>query len=268
LRDGATDLDHMGAREYYATLGRFISPDPENAGADPASPGSWNMYSYAYNNPLSYIDPSGLGACPVDSETGVEKPCLEGLLYEWFHRQWLDSLFGRTTQKIVEVASRPRDPSCIANYTGVGATIGGFGGGAVGSLGFAGGPAGLATTPTFSMGGAALGGSVGGLGGIVMCASGSGLSSGGSGGVGQTPNRVTNPKHHPNSSSPEPKNVQQLFEKSIPDKSGVRWAKDADGTIHRFSRPSNGESHWNGSTKGASPIRLESIPIEIRRALR
>ena len=84
----------------------------------------------------------------------------------------------------------------------------------------------------------------------------------------QTVRRVSNPKHNPNSASPEPKNVQQLFEHSIEDKNGVRWAKDSDGTIHRFSKPSNGESHWNGSTKGSNGIRTEDIPIEIRRALK
>jgi RHS repeat-associated protein len=77
--------------------------------------------------------------------------------------------------------------------------------------------------------------------------------------------RVTNPKHHPNSQSPEPKNVQELFDKSVPDSKGVRWAQDADGNVHRFSAPSNGESHWNGSTAGDNPIRTNTIPIEIRR---
>ena len=81
------------------------------------------------------------------------------------------------------------------------------------------------------------------------------------------PKRVTNPKHHPNSLSPEPKNVQHLFDNSIVDKKGVRWAKDADGTIHRFGAPSNGETHWNGSTGGNKTIRWDDIPIEIRRLL-
>jgi hypothetical protein len=77
--------------------------------------------------------------------------------------------------------------------------------------------------------------------------------------------RVTNPKHHPNSKSPEPKNVDQLYENSVVDKNGIRWAKDADGTIHRFSKPSNGETHWNGSTGGTDPIQPQNIPVEIRR---
>ncbi|MGH9593419.1 MAG: hypothetical protein ACRD5L_10040, partial [Bryobacteraceae bacterium] len=62
------------------------------------------------------------------------------------------------------------------------------------------------------------------------------------------PKLITNPKHHPNSMSPQPKNVEELFKKSISDENGVRWAKDDDGAFHRFSKPSNGESHWNGST--------------------
>jgi hypothetical protein len=52
--------------------GRFQSPDPANAGADPSNPQSWNGYSYVYNNPLSYTDPSGMFvcvSCDVD-ETG------------------------------------------------------------------------------------------------------------------------------------------------------------------------------------------------------
>lgn len=81
------------------------------------------------------------------------------------------------------------------------------------------------------------------------------------------PKRVTNPKHHQNSQSPEPKNVDHLYENSVADKSGVRWAKDSDGTVHRFSRPSNGQSHWNGSTGGADPIQPQNIPVEIRRLL-
>jgi hypothetical protein len=84
----------------------------------------------------------------------------------------------------------------------------------------------------------------------------------------KVPRRATNPKHHPNSDSPEPSNVQELFDNSIADASGVRWAKDQNGVIHRFTRPSNGESHWNGSTAGPNPIQQQNIPSAIRRALR
>jgi hypothetical protein len=94
--------------------------------------------------------------------------------------------------------------------------------------------------------------------------------SSGAGGTGEDcpVRRVTNEKHHPNSRSPEPRDVEELWKKAIVDQKGARWAKDADGTIHRFSPPSNGVSHWNGSTGGDKPIRMEDIPIEIRRALK
>ena len=44
-------------REYNsAAQGRWLSPDPAGAG--------WNQYAYVLNNPLSFVDPSGLIALP------------------------------------------------------------------------------------------------------------------------------------------------------------------------------------------------------------
>ena len=60
-RDSETQLDYFHARYYSAAQGRFQSPDPGNAGADPSDPQTWNGYAYASNNPLIYTDPSGLG---------------------------------------------------------------------------------------------------------------------------------------------------------------------------------------------------------------
>jgi RHS repeat-associated protein len=59
-RDAESGLDNAQARYYGSSLGRFTSPDPYNAGADPGSPQSWNMYAYVLNNPLRFIDPTGL----------------------------------------------------------------------------------------------------------------------------------------------------------------------------------------------------------------
>jgi RHS repeat-associated protein len=78
---------------------------------------------------------------------------------------------------------------------------------------------------------------------------------------------VSNPKHHPNSKSPEPRNVHELYSRSIRSSDGRRWARAEDGTIHRFSAPRNGETHWNGSTAGSQPIRRNSIPNEILKQL-
>jgi hypothetical protein len=48
----------LGVRVYDPELGRFLQPDP--LVADPADPQAFNRYPYGRNNPLSWLDPSGL----------------------------------------------------------------------------------------------------------------------------------------------------------------------------------------------------------------
>ncbi|GII54062.1 hypothetical protein Pth03_24510 [Planotetraspora thailandica] len=55
--DQSTELTHLGAREYDAETGRFISVDPVFDASDPQS---WNGYAYADNSPVAKSDPSGL----------------------------------------------------------------------------------------------------------------------------------------------------------------------------------------------------------------
>ena len=50
---------YYNARYYDPHLGRFIQPD--TLVPDPLSPQAWNRFSYVYNNPTSYVDPSGHG---------------------------------------------------------------------------------------------------------------------------------------------------------------------------------------------------------------
>ncbi len=50
-------LINMNARLYDPVLGRFLSPDPIVQVSDFTQ--SYNGYSYALNNPLSYKDPNG-----------------------------------------------------------------------------------------------------------------------------------------------------------------------------------------------------------------
>jgi RHS repeat-associated protein len=59
-RDSESGLDNFGARFNSSNLGRFMSPDPDNIGSRLGAPQSWNAYSYTLDNPLKYIDPSGL----------------------------------------------------------------------------------------------------------------------------------------------------------------------------------------------------------------
>ncbi|TQK52560.1 intein/RHS repeat-associated protein [Streptomyces sp. SLBN-118] len=57
IDDPLTGLTHIGAREYEASTGRFISADPI---IDIADPLQMNGYTYSNANPVSYSDPTGL----------------------------------------------------------------------------------------------------------------------------------------------------------------------------------------------------------------
>jgi RHS repeat-associated protein len=52
----SSGLIHLGAREYDATAGRFISVDPI---LDPSDPQQWSAYTYANANPTTFADPTG-----------------------------------------------------------------------------------------------------------------------------------------------------------------------------------------------------------------
>ena len=67
--DEAAGLYWYASRAYDPTIGRFVSPD--SIVPDPENPQSLNRYSYVYNNPLGYVDPSGNSA-------------------EWFDKAWYD----------------------------------------------------------------------------------------------------------------------------------------------------------------------------------
>jgi RHS repeat-associated protein len=62
IATGPTGLYDFIAREFSSSQSRFVSPDPLGESmADPASPQTWNKYSYAGNNPLTIVDSLGFG---------------------------------------------------------------------------------------------------------------------------------------------------------------------------------------------------------------
>ncbi|MCC6251182.1 MAG: hypothetical protein IT238_01820 [Bacteroidia bacterium] len=50
-------LVNMNARLYAPVVGIMLSPD--NYVQNPSNTQNFNRYAYCYNNPLSYVDPSG-----------------------------------------------------------------------------------------------------------------------------------------------------------------------------------------------------------------
>ncbi|MEV7028865.1 RHS repeat-associated core domain-containing protein [Streptomyces sp. NPDC093272] len=61
--DTSTGLSLLGARPYDPHLARFLSPDPL---ITPYNPQNLSAYSYTNNDPINYMDPSGLGAVNSD----------------------------------------------------------------------------------------------------------------------------------------------------------------------------------------------------------
>ncbi|MFL0803131.1 MAG: hypothetical protein K6L81_05405 [Agarilytica sp.] len=53
-------LIHMNGRVYDPVIGRFLSPDPLVQA--PYNSQSYNRYTYVFNNPLSFVDPTGYSA--------------------------------------------------------------------------------------------------------------------------------------------------------------------------------------------------------------
>jgi RHS repeat-associated protein len=71
-RDTETGLDYFGARYFSGAQGRFTSPDPISGTVlHILNPQRWNMYAYAVNNPLAYLDPDGRDAIAVKFGNGA-----------------------------------------------------------------------------------------------------------------------------------------------------------------------------------------------------
>ena len=70
-RDSESGLDDFGARYFGSSLGRFMSPDGPFSDQNNENPQSWNLYTYARNNPLRFTDADGR-AC-VQQEDGSYK---------------------------------------------------------------------------------------------------------------------------------------------------------------------------------------------------
>src|SRR5262245_42052494 len=73
-RDGETGLDNFGARYFSGPEGRFTSPDQLMASATARDPQTWNRYTYGLNNPLRFIDPTGMEEISAE-DCAKDKQC-------------------------------------------------------------------------------------------------------------------------------------------------------------------------------------------------
>ncbi|AXC14049.1 cell wall-associated protein precursor [Acidisarcina polymorpha] len=71
---GAPMSEHAQFRNYSFYQGRWLSPDPYVGSYDITNPESLNRYAYVLNNPLSFLDPSGLDPCSLPEYDG--NPCI------------------------------------------------------------------------------------------------------------------------------------------------------------------------------------------------
>jgi RHS repeat-associated protein len=73
-RDGETGEDFAQARYYESWQGRFSSTDPLPSSARVLNPQTWNRYAYTLNNPLRFVDPSGMVEGDAQQQQQQQQP--------------------------------------------------------------------------------------------------------------------------------------------------------------------------------------------------
>jgi RHS repeat-associated protein len=118
-RDNETGLDYSMHRYYSNVQGRFTSVDPENAGAYPGNPQTWNGYSYALNQPMLYSDPDGLKVrvCGTDGRcTDSDTDLTDEQWNKWFGGDKSVKLKGGNIYKNGELIGTYQQLSCDSCY--------------------------------------------------------------------------------------------------------------------------------------------------------
>jgi RHS repeat-associated protein len=117
--DAESGQDYAEARNYSPTSGRLSRVDPVYQGL--FEPQRWNRYTYVRNNPLLFIDPTGL----VEQAPIVEVPCPAGIAGPCF-----------STSTTVSASEKPSMWSFIFGFWDGGGTPSGGDDGGGGSSGF------------------------------------------------------------------------------------------------------------------------------------
>jgi RHS repeat-associated protein len=79
-------LYYMKARYYDSEVGRFISEDPLGFEG-----GSLNLYVYAANNPIMFMDPTGLCAKPTSNPYKISMTDAYAILHEQKNHHYYSS---------------------------------------------------------------------------------------------------------------------------------------------------------------------------------
>jgi hypothetical protein len=99
----------MGARWYDPVLARWTSPD--SIVPDPGNPQALNRYTYVYNNPLRYTDPSGHGPADwLDFGNGMATQFTRDMAF------WVSPAVWTTIDALTVVVSQEAPPA--AYYEG------------------------------------------------------------------------------------------------------------------------------------------------------
>jgi RHS repeat-associated protein len=114
-RDSETGNDYFGARYNSSSIGRFISPDPLLNSGHPSNPQTWNRYSYALNNPLSIIDPTGLYDL-VNTCDDTDKECNQA--FQQYARKLKDGLsdLEKQLQNVIDPIQKARLESALKAF--------------------------------------------------------------------------------------------------------------------------------------------------------
>jgi RHS repeat-associated protein len=86
-RDDFTSLDHTPWRKLNSSSGRWTSPDPYKGSMSLNDPQSFNRYSYVNNDPVNFVDPSGLNDNPIIIYQNIPPP--DNYTYLWLLSRWL-----------------------------------------------------------------------------------------------------------------------------------------------------------------------------------
>lgn len=119
--DTTTGLVYMKARYYDPHIGRFYSNDPIGFRAD--TPGLFNRYAYAYNNPYRYTDPIGMEGEEESTQSRIER-----------ERQQVNEVWNNFWSGLGEALSSGADvvdDTMVETYSSETAASAAFGGGLV-----------------------------------------------------------------------------------------------------------------------------------------